>query len=116
MSFDRPEDPTRVQILNIATKLTHGDRNRTYGPPFDNLTDCATLWSAYISARYKGESAVFGLSAEDVAWMNVLQKMARSFQAGFHKDNYIDAAAYAAIAGECREIEDALTWTEEQKS
>jgi hypothetical protein len=28
--------------------------------------------------------------------------MARSSAHGYHEDNYVDAAAYAAIAGECR--------------
>jgi hypothetical protein len=40
----------------------------------------------------------------------VLTKMTRSFQSGFHFDNYVDASAYAAIAGECREI----VWEEER--
>jgi hypothetical protein len=34
--------------------------------------------------------------------MMVLLKMARSDAEGYHEDNYVDAAAYAAIAGECR--------------
>jgi hypothetical protein len=35
--------------------------------------------------------------------MMVLLKMARSNNGWpYHEDNYVDAAAYAAIAGECR--------------
>ena len=92
--------PTRVQTLETAIKLTAGDRNKAYGPPHGNLSDCALLWDAYLAIR-KGAQ----IDAEAVAWMNVLQKIARSVQRGYHPDNYTDAAAYSAIAGECREIE-----------
>lgn len=93
--------PQRVKTLEIAIKLTSGDRNRAYGPPYQNLSDCALLWDAYLAIR-DGKP----VDAEAVAWMNVLQKIARSCQPGYHPDNYTDAAAYAAIAGECREIEE----------
>ena len=95
--------PTRVQTLETAISLTGGDRNRTYGPPINNLTDCAELWNAYIRAKQRATDKR-ELDAEDVAWMMVLVKMTRSFQAGYHADNYTDATAYSAIAGECREI------------
>lgn len=102
--------PTRVTMLEVAKMLTGGDRNRTYGPPYDNLTDCAELWMAYINTKRACIEAVADggycvkLDAEDVAWMMTLLKMTRSFQPGYHPDNYIDSAAYSAIAGECREI------------
>ena len=95
--------PTRVQTLETAIGLTNGDRNRTYGPPINNLTDCAELWNAYIRAKQRATNNL-ELDAEDVAWMMVLVKMTRSFQSGYHADNYTDATAYSAIAGECREI------------
>jgi hypothetical protein len=111
MNQRREVKPTRVQTLETAIKLTSGDRNKAYGPPYDNLSDCANLWNAYINSKLvclvptaDGGYEV-NLKAEDVAWMNVLQKTARSFNTGYHPDNYTDAAAYAAIAGECREIE-----------
>lgn len=92
--------PTRVQTLETAINLTAGDRNKAYGPPHRNLSDCALLWDAYLAIRNGAQ-----LDAEAVAWMNVLQKIARSAQPGYHPDNYTDAAAYSAIAGECRQIE-----------
>ena len=95
--------PTRVQTLETAISLTGGDRDRTYGPPINNLTDCAELWNAYIRTKQRATDNL-QLDAEDVAWMMVLVKMTRSFQAGYHADNYTDATAYSAIAGECREI------------
>jgi hypothetical protein len=36
-----------------------------------------------------------------MAWIMLLLKVARS-STGYKHDNYVDAAAYAAIAGECR--------------
>jgi len=92
------DKPTRQQMLETATNLTCGDRNESYGPPFDNLTDCASLWRSYIRTKYAAEVE---LDAEDVAWMMALVKMTRSFQRGYHADNYVDSAAYSAIAGEC---------------
>lgn len=103
--------PTRVHTLETAIKLTGGDRNKSYGPPFDNLSDCANLWNAYMNTKFgclavqaDGSYKVV-LKAEDIAWMMTLVKMTRSFQPGYHPDNYTDAAAYSAIAGECREIQ-----------
>ena len=107
----REVKPTRVQTLETAIKLTGGDRDKSYGPPFDNLSDCSTLWNAYINSKWgclkvqADGSYKVDLNAEDVAWMMTLVKMTRSFQGGYHPDNYTDAAAYSAIAGECREIQ-----------
>jgi hypothetical protein len=99
----REVKPTRVQTLETAIHLTGGDRNKSYGPPYDNLSDCADLWNAYINTKVG--CLTVQLDAEDVAWMMTLVKMTRSFQPGYHPDNYTDAAAYSAIAGECREIQ-----------
>ena len=99
----RKTKPTRVQTLETAIHLTGGDRNESYGPPYDNLSDCAEMWNAYINTKVG--CLTVQLDAEDVAWMMTLVKMTRSFQPGYHPDNYTDAAAYSAIAGECREIQ-----------
>lgn len=103
--------PHRVKILDHAAMLTGADRNKAYGEPSRNLSDCAELWATYLATKYSGKlpgyanmQSEFRLSSEDVAWLNVLQKIARSF-ASYKEDNYIDAAAYAAIAGECAFLE-----------
>lgn len=110
MKQKRAVKPTRVQTLETAIKLTGGDRNKSYGPPFDNLSDCANLINAYINTKTAcivrtKDSFEVVLKAEDISWIMTLVKMARSFQPGYHPDNYTDAAAYSAIAGECREIQ-----------
>lgn len=113
-STSRPmPQPTRVTMLNTAKQLTSGDRNKSYGPPYDNLKDCAHMWEAYINNKFgclqhqPDGSYAARITAEDVAWMMNLLKMTRTFYPGYHPDNYVDGACYAAIAGECREIEDA---------
>lgn len=109
---ERPKvEEQRVQILNDAARAVGTDRNKSYGPPYDNLSDCAALWEAYLNSKMSCLVPQEGgyaarITAEDVAWMMNLLKMARSFHKVSHRDNYVDAAGYAAIAGECREIEE----------
>ena len=96
--------PLRVAYLEQEIKLTSGDRDKEYGAPYDNLTDCAELWQAYLIGKFRGSTVdplQMQLTAEDVAWLNVLQKIARTFHGNPKPDTYIDAATYAAIAGEC---------------
>lgn len=100
--------PIRQEILTTAISHTVGDRDVEYGPPIHNLTDCAGLFSAYIIARFRGQTVDENniiLSAQDVAWLNVLQKMARTMSGNVKADTYEDSAAYSAIAGECAFME-----------
>ena len=101
----------RAQILKIARKVTTNDREEQYGDCYTNHSNAALLISAYLEAKYGTRipcvthipsNSNFALTAEDAAWIAVLQKMVRTFSSSPHTDNYIDAAAYAAIAGECR--------------
>lgn len=94
------DSPPRKQYLEKAVEITCGDRAAAYGPPIANLSNIATLWASYLTMRRGGDNVE--ISAEDVAWMMNLLKIARSVQPGVHTDNYIDAAAYSALAGECR--------------
>ena len=96
-------EPERVRLLKRGIELTAGDRNKTYGDPWSNLTDCAMLWEAYLQAK---SNTAIELTAEDVAHMMALVKMTRSFRGNYHDDNYLDAAVYMAIAGECRKQEE----------
>lgn len=89
----------RKEILQAAIKHTCGDRDKEYGSPITNLSNVAALWSAYLDGKYGNQK--FNISAEDVAWLNTLQKIARTFSGKVKQDTYEDAAAYSAIAGEC---------------
>jgi hypothetical protein len=98
-------EPERIRLLKRGIELTGGDRNKTYGPPYENLTACATMWKAYLIAKYGGrilDSVDFELVAEDVGHLMQLVKMTRTFHGPYHADNYVDNAVYGAIAGECR--------------
>lgn len=102
------DQPTRADILSDAAKLTLGDRNTAYGDPYQNMQNIAGLWSAYIIVKYRGhllDENTFALSAEDIAHLNTLQKIARHMTGPYRVDNYVDSAAYEAIAGECALIE-----------
>lgn len=90
-------DPKRIQILKRAAEVTGGERQDSYGPVKDNLSNIADLWQVYLTQR---NNCLVEVSAQDVAWMMTMLKAARAL-GGYHEDNYVDAAAYAAIAGEC---------------
>lgn len=97
----------RSKILSTAESLTTGDRNRTYGSPHQNMTDFAELVTTYIRTKYKGISPEYlKLTPEDGCRIMQLAKWARTFNPGFHADNYIDDCAYGAMAGECRAIDE----------
>lgn len=84
-----------------AARLTGGDRNAAYGPPHQNLMNMAAMVTAYLVGKYNIGSLF--LDSEDMAWIMVMAKMSRTMTTTVKADNYIDAAAYAAIAGECRD-------------
>jgi hypothetical protein len=98
-------EPERVRLLKLGIGLTAGDRNKTYGEPYDNLDACAQLWSAYMSAKYSLPET-FRMTAEDVGHLMSLVKMTRTFYGAYHPDNYVDSSTYQAIAGECRMLEE----------
>ena len=99
------KEPERVRLLKRGIELTTGDRDKTYGDPWRNLTDCAKLWEAYLAAKLNEDVK---LVAEDVAHMMTLVKMTRSFRGNYHDDNYLDGSVYMAIAGECRKKEGSI--------
>ena len=87
----------RKDILEAAIDLTCNDRQAVYGEPADNFSNIANLLTAYLQGKY---DVALTLTAEDAALMLALVKIARTYPNVRHDDNYIDAAAYAALAGE----------------
>ena len=93
------EKPVRVEVLETSIKLTAGDRNKTYGSPEPNLALQMALWSL-LDNSLKAKTC-HGLG-HDAALQHVCAKLARiASSAVLHRDNYVDAAAYMAIAYEC---------------
>jgi hypothetical protein len=85
----------RGAILEDAKALTEGDRNQAYGHPYEGMTRLAQLISAYLSVE---------ISAVDASVICCLLKISRVAGNPNHHDNYLDLAAYAAIAGECADM------------
>lgn len=85
-------------ILDTAREATMGDRNRTHGDPMDNLGlagELKVLFRTYARKAMRPISA-----AEQEAIDLCLTKISRIAVGSLNPDNYIDLAAYAAIAGE----------------
>lgn len=95
--------PDRVSVLADAIRITGTDRERQYGDVVRNMESAAGLFAAWIKVKY---GMIVPLDGEDVAKMMTMIKDVRTMQGKTHKDNYIDAAAYEAIAYECRVARD----------
>jgi hypothetical protein len=81
---------TRAEILDAAKACVTGKREQDYGSPEDNFKLIAEFWGVYTGQQF---------TATDVANMMILLKLARA-KTGKCIDNYVDAAGYAACAGE----------------
>jgi len=81
----------RGKILDEAKRLTHSDRQNTYGDPLTNHQRIADLWSVYLETE---------ITPSQVALCLCLVKIARLMQTPDHIDSFIDLAAYGAIGGE----------------
>ena len=84
-------------FLNTASILVSDDRHATHGDKTLNHVNIAKLWSAYKDVEF---------TAHDVAVMMALLKVARTKFGQPTSDTYVDAAAYMAIAGECKHEND----------
>lgn len=85
----------RKKVLSEAERLIATDRQDAYGTPYLNHLRIAQLWSAYLETE---------ITPEQVAMCQVLVKVARSMES-FREDNFIDGAAYFAIACELADIQ-----------
>lgn len=93
----------REEILLTARDLTCGDRNDAYNDPrinmmaFEELMEWAQKWQKHCL-----ETSACG-SGHDAAMTMVYAKITRIVVGAAKADNYIDAAAYLAMAFECHE-------------
>lgn len=83
---------TKEELLNCAQAAV-ADRGLNYGAPEDNFVRIARLWNAHYYNRF-GKPASF--TADDVAMMMILVKLARLENIPAHLDSWIDLAGYAA--------------------
>ena len=70
------------------------DRMRSYGHPADNHACTAALWSAWLERRHGFR---LELTAADVCWLNVLQKLSREAHSR-EPDNIVDVIGFAINA------------------
>ena len=82
---------TRAEVLNTAKEYVTKDRASDHGDMEDNFKTIAIYWSVHLGAE---------VLPHDVGIMMLLLKAARVKSNPKHADNYIDAAGYAACAGE----------------
>lgn len=96
-------------ILGEAEGLIYGDRNKVYRHPTENFANIANLWNAYFKAikvrpnvlpaiysNNPGPDTIdFTINKIDVAYMNILQKIARGATNQEHEDTIRDIAGYA---------------------
>ena len=81
------------EALQTAKELVTGPRATTYGDKIRNPANIGKMWSAYLDKE---------ITAHDAAVMLALLKVARTKFGNPTEDTYIDAAAYMAIANECK--------------
>lgn len=82
---------TRESLLNRAIECVCGEREQDYGTPEDNFSRIAKYWSTHLGME---------ITAEDVAVMMALLKIARIGTGTATDDSWVDLAGYAACGGE----------------
>ena len=88
-----------------AVDLVSNSRQESHGDTFKNHEQIAEFWNTYLDAKLKPMASI---TPDEVAMMIGLLKVSRS-QVGKHNiDDYVDGAAYMAIAGELK-LEDDST-------
>ena len=89
----------KENILQQAKELVSNDRESTHGDARQNHEQIAEFWNIFLDNKLKPMAAI---TCDDVAIMMALLKISRSTQGKMNMDDYIDAAAYLAIAGELK--------------
>jgi hypothetical protein len=94
----QPVDPhgTRMTVLERAAWITARDRNRTYGPPAENLNAIAGHWGIYLARLNPSDRLLDG---RDVANMMALAKIDRDAYCR-QWDNPVDVAGYMQVGVE----------------
>ena len=82
-----PED-----ILTEALRITQGDRQNAYGPPDQDFTRTAAMWSTLKGVEF---------SAREVAMFMIALKLSRETHQR-NRDNWTDIAGYARCGSLCR--------------
>jgi len=81
----------RANTLEKAKECVCGQRENEYGSPEDNFKTIADFWSVYKGVEF---------TANDVAMLMALLKIARIRTGTATDDSYVDLAGYAACGAE----------------
>lgn len=84
--------PVAEDILEEALRITKGDRNASYGPPDQDFTRTAAIWSALKGVTFE---------AREVALFMIALKLSRETHQR-KRDNWVDVAGYARCGSLCR--------------
>lgn len=82
-----------IPLLQEAHNLIHGQRQADYGPPHQNFTQIAALWTALLATKLTKK-----ITPVEVAFMMQQLKIARLLNQPDHHDSLVDNAAYGALA------------------
>ncbi len=95
------DELSAVRAVNIAMKaasLVGGDRNDQHGEMYQNHQNIAHVWNGILEAA--GKLGGRALDAYDVANLMEGLKIARRYSGKFNIEDHVDAAGYAAVAGQ----------------
>jgi hypothetical protein len=96
----------RAEILDAVKNTICNDRQDTYGNPEDAHATIACYWNEYLAGRVIDVGGHDAITAQDVAVMMALLKIARHTMNQNHSDSLHDAIGYLAIAMEIKHAED----------
>ena len=76
-----------TSVLEEAQEIIHGPRRDDYGHPLDNHGLTAAFWESHLGEK---------VTAEDVCFMNIMQKISRARTTGkITRDTLIAICGYA---------------------
>ena len=82
-----------------AADLVNNSRQESHGDTFKNHEQIADFWNIYLDSKLK---PTVSINPDEVAMMLALLKVSRSQMGKQNMDDYVDGAAYMAIAGELK--------------
>lgn len=97
MKMQGPSGLKATDILQKAADLVGGDRAESYGPMEENFDRISVLWNAWLQIR---RDPAAPLAPEDIGYMMMLMKLARTQSGPYSPDTAIDMAGYAGCAGQ----------------
>lgn len=87
----------KKELADEAVRIVTGARRAAYGKPEDNFARIARLQAAYMASRAEPDAEIRPI---DVAFLNLMQKVARICESPTHRDSFTDAVGYVLCAAE----------------